>query len=116
MSGRGEWWGQLLDWAGLLAPPLFGAMVYDMRYGDGLTIRQRGTNWLIAAGVGVLGGGFSGEVWNLRPWTTAVIAMGCAFAANDVVTIVRTVLQQFKSDPLGSFRAWWVTLWSRGRQ
>lgn len=109
-------WDLVLIWLGILAPPLFGAMIYDARYGQNLTMRERGVNWLIASGMGVCGAGISGELWKLGPWTIAVIAVGCAFVGNDLVAILRAALKQWKDDPLGTFKGWWSAFWSRGQQ
>jgi hypothetical protein len=112
----GPFWSQVLVWIGLLAPPLFGAMIYDSRYSQGLTLRERGVNWMIAAGLGSVGGGVCGEIWTLGPYTTAIISIGFAFAGNDLVTIARAFLRPFKEDPLGAFKGWIGAWFNRGQQ
>lgn len=112
----GSFWGTVLIWVSLTAPPLLGAILYDARYGQNMTLRDRGVNWLIATSIGVLGGGVCSEIWTLGGFTVAAISVGFAWAGNDLVLIVRAVLKQFKDDPLGSFKGWWGAFWSRGQQ
>jgi len=112
----GSFWGVVLLWLGVFSPPLIGAILYDARYGQSLTLRERGVNWFIATGIGVLGGGVCSEIWTLGSFTTSAISVGFAWIGNDLVTIVRAILTPFKNDPLGSFKEWWGAFWRRGQQ
>ena len=103
----------VLEWAGALAPPAFFGALIGLRYAKEQTLQQRGVNFLISAGLGIVAGGVSGEVWRFGPWVVSAIVILAAVVGMDVMAGIRAIAGQFGTDPFGTFRAWWSTWWKR---
>ena len=103
-----------LELMGALSPPAFFGALIGLRYAKDQTLQQSGVNFLISAGLGIVAGGVSGEVWHFGPWVVSAIGILAAVVGMDVIAGIRAVSGQFSTDPLGAFKAWWSAWWKKG--
>ncbi len=102
MPSRWEW---LADLAPYL-PPAFGAMV-GLRWAKDQTPAQKIVSFATGFGLAVWFGPAIAELLSLGPKTTIAVGILTAILGMDAIGGLIAVTTAFRSDPIGTFRAWW---------
>jgi len=104
-----------LSWSGVAdyLPAAFGAML-GLSYAKSQTPRQKVVSFISAFGLAVYLGTAIAELLNLGPKATIAVGVLTAVVGMDVIGGLLALAAAFRSDPIGTFKAWWGAWWQRG--
>jgi hypothetical protein len=105
-----------LDWLGDLAPylpPALGALI-GLRWAREQSPTQKVVSFGLSFGLGVYFGPAVAELLSLGPKAAVAAGILIAVIGMDVIGGLLALAAAFRSDPIGTFRAWWGAWWTRG--
>lgn len=109
MSERFAWLGDLAPYL----PPAFGALL-GLGFARNQTARQKVIGFVLSFGLGVYFGPAVAEVLSLGPKAAVAAGILIAVMGMDVIGGLLALAAAFRSDPIGTFKAWWGAWWNRG--
>ena len=99
-----EWLGEITPYL----PPAFGALI-GLRWAKDQTPKQKAFSFVTGFGLAVYFAPAIAELFSLGPKATVAVGILTAIVGMDVVGGLIAVTSQFRTDPTGTFRAWFNT-------